>query len=1051
MAKIGRNSSYVYVPQFLRDIRKECTHMKKRFLSTLMALCLALSLLPATALATGALPETVGEDGYITLESGDYVLSDETTLPAPIKVTGNVTLDLAGHTLQPAENYSGKHMIRVSEGGNLTLTDSGKTGKITTNNTNGIRGISNNGTFTMTSGAIEVYSYAIENIVTQKSYDSKQPVICNINGGELSASYAWTVLFMGAGMAGKSTTSNGQTINSIHTGTEGSVRNDLMQVNISGNAKITGDQALTTNASSGVYAGFMLNISGNAEISGGENTQNCGIYLPAVGETNISGGHIVADQAIRIAAGKLNITGGIIDSTAASNKEDLVAGASGGTMGALVIGKAGGGYVGDILVNIGEKATIRNVAEGDDPKAAIVVSDKYMSDTSKGYDDFSIEVNVNGATVDGNVVKVSNVDPGLTSDGGDTTLTLNNAAIEGDVINQTAEGNLEITGGTVTGDVTNSSRGETVISKAEVTGTVSNTDEGGNKGSVAIIDSTVGAVTTGQDIILVNTSVGDNEPTTDVGENVAMVGAKVYRTLEDAIDAANKGDTVRLLNDVTLSASGIVGENGAQALTIDKDLTIDGKGKYTIKGENFAANVRLITVRNNANVTFNEVTLDGGDSKTEPTVQGARHGLNLWNAGKVILNDVRINNCDWYAVANNGSELIVNGLTTTGNAWGINIDNNGTAVINNANISEDSSIVYENGEGNGSLTVNGGTYQNLVVQAEDEEDVCGGTIELKGGSFKGVTTNGKGETNDTEIVSISGGNYDTDVSKYVDSGLTWDPSTGEVAKPVEPDDDDDRPSQGGGSSSSEPSYSPVMDVSKGGSVKVNPRTPGEGDEVTITVDPDAGYEVDEVIVTDRSGREVDVTAGRDGTYTFEQPKGRVTIAVTFVREGTSTFFADVAETYWAYDEIAWAYENGYVNGVTATTFAPGASISRQQIWMILARIAGDDPADMAAARQWSIDNGISDGTNPGSAVTRQQLAALLFRFAGLMGLDTTAGGMAIREFPDYEAVASYAVEAMDWAVSAGIINGTTDGTLNPTGTATRAQFAVMLYRFWTGV
>ena len=159
-----------------------------------------------------------------------------------------------------------------------------------------------------------------------------------------------------------------------------------------------------------------------------------------------------------------------------------------------------------------------------------------------------------------------------------------------------------------------------------------------------------------------------------------------------------------------------------------------------------------------------------------------------------------------------------------------------------------------------------------------------------------------------------------------------------------------RPSQGGGSSSSEPSYSPVMDVSKGGSVKVNPRTPGEGDEVTITVDPDRGYEVGDVTVTDRSGRDVRVTAERDGTYTFEQPKGRVTIAVTFVREGTSTFFADVAETYRAYDEIAWAYENGYVNGVTATTFAPGASISRQQIWMILARIAGDDPADMAAAR-----------------------------------------------------------------------------------------------------
>ena len=255
---------------------------------------------------------------------------------------------------------------------------------------------------------------------------------------------------------------------------------------------------------------------------------------------------------------------------------------------------------------------------------------------------------------------------------------------------------------------------------------------------------------------------------------------------------------------------------------------------------------------------------------------------------------------------------------------------------------------------------------------------------------------------------------------------------------------------GSSGSDSEPSYSPVMDVSKGGSVKVNPRTPGEGDEVTITVDPDRGYEVGDVTVTDRSGRDVRVTAERDGTYTFEQPKGRVTIAVTFVREGTSTFFTDVAETYWAYDEIAWAYENGYVNGVTATTFAPGASISRQQIWMILARIAGDDPADMAAARQWSIDNGISDGTNPGSAVTRQQLAALLYRYAQMMGYANEAR-VDLSSFPDAGSVASYAVEPMQWSVANSIVGGTTDGTLNPTGTATRAQFAVMLYRFWTGV
>ena len=56
-------------------------------------------------------------------------------------------------------------------------------------------------------------------------------------------------------------------------------------------------------------------------------------------------------------------------------------------------------------------------------------------------------------------------------------------------------------------------------------------------------------------------------------------------------------------------------------------------------------------------------------------------------------------------------------------------------------------------------------------------------------------------------------------------------------------------------------------------------------KVTITVEPDRGYEVDEVIVTDRNGKEIHVTAERNGTYTFEQPRGRVTIQVTFVPTG----------------------------------------------------------------------------------------------------------------------------------------------------------------------
>ena len=250
----------------------------------------------------------------------------------------------------------------------------------------------------------------------------------------------------------------------------------------------------------------------------------------------------------------------------------------------------------------------------------------------------------------------------------------------------------------------------------------------------------------------------------------------------------------------------------------------------------------------------------------------------------------------------------------------------------------------------------------------------------------------------------------------------------------------------GGSNSSDPSYSPVMDITGNGDVSVNPRTPSYGDKVTITPDPDRGYEVGEVIVTDRSGDAVRVTANRDGTYTFTQPRGRVTIEVTFVRAGESVFFDDVPASFWAYDEIAWAYDNGYVNGTSAATFSPNSSITRQQVWMILARLSGTSPASMAAAREWAMANNISDGTNPGNAVTRQQLVALLYRYAQMMGYDNGARE-ALTSFPDAGTVSGYAQGPMQWSVANNIVAGTSDGTLNPTGTATRAQFAVILYRF----
>lgn len=157
-------------------------------------------------------------------------------------------------------------------------------------------------------------------------------------------------------------------------------------------------------------------------------------------------------------------------------------------------------------------------------------------------------------------------------------------------------------------------------------------------------------------------------------------------------------------------------------------------------------------------------------------------------------------------------------------------------------------------------------------------------------------------------------------------------------------------------------------------------------------------------------------------------------------------FIDVAEDFWAYDAIKWAYENGYMSGKTDTTFEPGSSVSRQQVWMILARHSGEEPANMADAKAWAVVNGISDGTHPGNAVTRQQLVALLYRYATLMGYDVDDRAD-LTVYPDAGAVAGYAQDAMAWSVANGIVGGTTVGTLNPWGNATRAQFAAILYRF----
>lgn len=101
---------------------------------------------------------------------------------------------------------------------------------------------------------------------------------------------------------------------------------------------------------------------------------------------------------------------------------------------------------------------------------------------------------------------------------------------------------------------------------------------------------------------------------------------------------------------------------------------------------------------------------------------------------------------------------------------------------------------------------------------------------------------------------------------------------------------------------------------------------------------------------------------------------------------------------------------------------------------------------MAQARSWAVNNGVSDGSNPTGTVTRQQMVTILYRYADLNGYETSAKA-SLSMFPDSGSVADYAKDAMAWSVANGIVGGTAEGTLSPAGSATRAQFAVILMRF----
>lgn len=164
-------------------------------------------------------------------------------------------------------------------------------------------------------------------------------------------------------------------------------------------------------------------------------------------------------------------------------------------------------------------------------------------------------------------------------------------------------------------------------------------------------------------------------------------------------------------------------------------------------------------------------------------------------------------------------------------------------------------------------------------------------------------------------------------------------------------------------------------------------------------------------------------------------------------------FTDVPEGHWAYESIEYAVDHGYFSGTGEDTFSPDGTMTRAMLWTVLARMDGStatsEPGQpwYQSGQDWAKENGISDGTNPDGNITREQFATMLYNFAEHTGESTNKDNSVLNQFSDRNSIASYAVDAMAWAVTNGIVSGTSSTTITPAGLATRAQAAVMLMRF----
>ena len=585
---------------------------------------------------------------------------------------------------------------------------------------------------------------------------------------------------------------------------------------------------------------------------------------------------------------------------------------------------------------------------------------------------------------------------------------------------------------------------------------------------------------------------------------VAKVGGTYYKTLADAVAAAQDGDTITLLKDAELTST----------LNLAKNITIDGQGKYTIKAANSftvgSDNKTYCVLYVSGEVTLKDVTVNGNE----------KCRVIFCDKGKLTIDGATITNGKApnfiggvYMTSSASFEMKSGSITGNKNAKGYQNDeylqyssdlwiganaNGALTAINGGTIGN----VFVNANAwsasnPGSFTMNGGTVTNLYVEHDAN---YGATFKYNDGTIEHLylsKENGNGQS--IEVTPVKGVIYNGGVKeqdlvtltmKYNDGATadsTYNVASGTTITLPTPRRSgytfngwyDGSKFYAAGASytvsatvtlnaswsyiSSGSSYDPTYSVStpsktEHGTVTVSPKNASKGDTVTVTVKPDSGYVLETLTVTDKNGNELTLKDKGNGKYTFTMPAGKVEVKATFMEDNSMlNFFYDVPNNAYFYEAVKWAVKNGITTGVGNDLFAPEQPCTRAQIVTFLWRAAGSPEPKGAAsgmtdvvsgsyyekAVAWAIENGITTGTTTSTFspdATCTRAQAVTFLARALKAKAASAA-----EFSDVP-TGSYFADAVAWAAANGVTEGIGGGLFGSDNDCTRGQIVTFLYR-----